>query len=83
MAITGDGEKLYLRALDMNDRSGNNYSKELGETEKNFAAVFRAEYLEKLLPVDYNVSVSAKGFAYFKGEDVEYYVTLEAKSSKF
>jgi hypothetical protein len=47
--------------------------------------VFKAENL-KLIPQDYTVKITSKGLSHFKGNqviDVDYWIALEAKASKF
>lgn len=80
IAVTGDGETVYVEALDTKDSSKSTYRVEVGQTDKNFRFIFLAENI-KLLPGDYNVSISAKGLSHFKGEDVEYWVAVEATST--
>lgn len=79
-AITGDGSKVYVEAINTKNSSGSNYRVEVGETDKQFRFIFVAENM-KLLPGDYQVAISAKGLSHFKGEDVEYWIALESHSS--
>lgn len=86
IAVVGADGKLTINAIDASEKrwqSAHNYSAELGETDKEFTAVFRAEYLERLLPLDYHMSISSKGFAQLKGDNTEYFVTMESKPSRF
>jgi hypothetical protein len=80
IAVTGDGHQVYIEALNTKDQSKSNYRVEVGETDKNFRFIFLAENI-KLLPGDYNVTVSSKGLSHFKGDDVEYWVAVEASST--
>jgi len=80
IAVTGDGDKVFIEALNTKDQSKSNYRVEVGETDKNFRFIFLAENI-KLLPGDYNVTVSSKGLSHFKGEDVEYWVAVEQHST--
>lgn len=80
IAVTGDGDKVYVEALNTKDQSKSNYRVEVGETNKNFRFIFLAENI-KLLPGDYNVTISSKGLSHFKGEDVEYWVAVEQHST--
>lgn len=80
IAVTGDGDKVYIEALNTKDNSKSNYRVEVGDTDKNFRFIFLAENI-KLLPGDYNVTVSSKGLSHFKGEDVEYWVAVEQHST--
>lgn len=80
IAVTGDGEKIFLEALNTKNSSDSTYRVEVGETDKTFRLIFLAENI-KLLPGDYNVSISSKGLSHFKGEDVEYWVAVEQHST--
>lgn len=79
MAIVGDGSKLELQALDSKNPSGDTFSVELGETDKNFKVLFKGENL-KILPGTYEVSVSSKFISQFKSDEVEYFIAVEADS---
>ena len=79
-AITGDGQKVYVEAINTKNSSGSNYRVEVGETNKEFRFIFVAENM-KLLPGDYHVSISAKGLSHFKSDDVEYWIALESHST--
>ena len=80
IAVTGDGENVYIEALNTKDSSKSTYRVPVGETSKTFRFIFLAENI-KLLPGDYNVSISSKGLSHFKGSDVEYWVAVEAHST--
>jgi len=84
IAILGDGDgKITIQALDSRNPKGDSYSLELGETNKIFMAVYKSEYLFKIIPQEYHITISDEGISHFKAEDLEYYIALEAKSSKF
>lgn len=80
MAVAGDGEKIYLQALNMKNSADNNYKVEVGETSKNFRLVFSISNLN-ILPRDYEVKISAKGLSHFKASDVEYWIAVESTST--
>lgn len=80
IAVTGDDGKIYLEALNTKNSSESSYRVEVGETDKTFRLIFLAENI-KLLPGDYDVSISKRGISYFKGEDVEYWITTEQNST--
>jgi hypothetical protein len=83
VAFCGDGSKISLQVFDSKNSTGDLYSVDIGETDKIFKIVFKADYL-KVMPMDYDVSISAKGISYFKGIDiVEYWIAVEAGSSSF
>lgn len=80
IAVTGDGEKIYVEALNTKNTSESTYKVEVGSTDKNFRLIFLAENI-KLLPGDYQVAISSKGLSHFKGEDIEYWVAVEQHST--
>lgn len=81
IAIVGEEGKLFIKAVDPKNASGDIYSVEIGKTEKTFNMIFKGEYL-KFLPLAYDVSISAKGFAHFANPEVNYWLPTE-KSSTF
>lgn len=81
IVIEGKNGVLSLQARDSKNPSGDLYAVEVGETSKTFTVIFKAENL-KLLPGSYEVQVSSKGFSYFKGAGIDYWVAIES-SSKF
>jgi len=46
-------------------------------------AVFKSEYLYKIIPKEYSITIAAKGLSHFQTDDLEYYIALEEKNSKF
>ena len=87
ICITGEGGSIYLEAKTMGESKSSSggvgaptYRAEVGGTDKTFTFMIRADNF-KLLPGDYDVSISGKGLAHFKGEDVEYWIAVEATSS--
>jgi hypothetical protein len=79
--IVGDGSKVYIQAGDTKNPSADVFSVEIGETTKAFRAIFKAENI-KIIPGDYEVSISAKGLSYFQSGDIEYWIAIE-KHSEF
>ncbi len=74
--------KMYLCATNKKNDSSNDYSEEVGEgVAKKFNVVMKKENL-KIIPGDYNVSISSKGISYFKSvnTDLEYWIALEPTS---
>lgn len=80
IAVTGDGNSIFIEALNTKNPSHSAYRVEVGETSKKFRLIFLAENI-KLLPGDYNVSISSRGLSHFKGDDVEYWIAVEASST--
>lgn len=85
IAVAGDRKDLWLQVTDSKNPNGDSYRIKVGSTDKKFHLVFKAENL-KLIPQDYQVKITSKGLSHFKGNqviDVDYWIALEAKASKF
>jgi hypothetical protein len=80
ISISGDGSKLTINAVNSKNPTSNIFGEELGDTDKTFTAIFKAENI-KLLPGKYTVSISSKGISHFKGEEAEYWIAVESSSS--
>ena len=80
IVVTGDGKKLYLQAADTKNPSGDVSSIEIGDTDKVFKAIFKAENI-KIIPGKYEVSISSRGISLFSGEEVDYYIAVEQTST--
>jgi len=80
IVVHGDGQHIYLQALDTKNPSGDVYSLKIGNTEKKFSAIFKPENI-KLLPDTYNVTISAKGISLWKSPNVEYFIAVESTST--
>lgn len=79
IVVAGDGSKVYLKAADSKN-PGSEYSIPIGETTKSFNAVFKFENI-KILPGDYEVTISSKGISKFIGNDAEYFIAVEQHST--
>lgn len=82
IAIEADGEKLWIKAVDASGSTDDEFSIELGESDRTFRAVIKSENLE-LIPQSYDVSISSKGITYWKGNNIEYWIVLVANRSEF
>ena len=74
--------KILLCATNKKNDSSNDYSEEVGVgVTKNFNIVMKKENL-KIIPGDYDVSISSKGISHFKNVnlDLEYWIALEPTS---
>ena len=74
--------KILLCATNKKNDSSNDYSEEVGEgVTENFNIVMKKENL-KIIPSDYDVSISSKGISHFKNVnlDLEYWIALEPTS---
>mgnify|MGYP003353048028 CR=1 FL=1 len=81
-----DYETELLQEFNAKDDSAHTNTIEIGTVNdgKIFKAVFLTENF-KMIHSTYNVDVSKAGLAHFKNEagDLEYYIAIEAKDSKF
>jgi hypothetical protein len=82
VAITGRDGNLTVEVVDKKNPSSNNYSLNLGSTDKEFTVYLKVENL-KMIPGDYELSVSTKKISRFKNtsSDLTYYVAVEADST--
>ena len=63
LSIVGDGSVITAVVGDKKNATGNNFSEEVGKTDKTFKVNLKVENL-KMLPGDYNVSISSKKIKY-------------------
>ena len=68
-----------MQAVDTKNPSGDVYSIDIGTTDKVFRAVFKSENI-KIIPGDYQVSISSAGISQFSGKEVDYWIAVEASS---
>lgn len=82
ISVVGNGTTVTLQAEEIKSGSSesDSFSVNVGETDKTFKAVFKSENLMKLISGDYRVDISAKGISHFVGQNVEYFVAVEANS---
>ena len=66
---------------DKKNDTSNNYSVRVGTTDATFTFNFKVEYL-KLLPADYEVTISKHNAALFRdpNKDLEYLIAIEPDS---
>lgn len=79
-SVLGNGEKIYLRAVNVKNPTSDVFSVEIGETKNTFNAIFRPENI-RMLPSDYSVTISKAGFSHFSSNDLEYWVATEDTST--
>lgn len=79
IAFVGEDGKCSLQAIDVDNPSSDTFGIELGDTKDTFKLIIKTENL-KLLPQDYNVTLSSNGISKFESEKVTYYVAIESKS---
>jgi hypothetical protein len=83
ISISSKGTDITLSAIDKKNDTANNFSIKVGETNSKFEFHFKTEHL-KMLPGDYNVSISSKLISNFKhkSKPIQYWIALE-NTSKF
>jgi hypothetical protein len=85
IAVESEGDTIYLTAFSATDDSAHTNSIEVGAGNgTKFKSVFLTENL-RLIPGTYDVEISSKGLSSFKNknQDIQYWVAVEAKFSKF
>jgi len=83
--IENSGDGIKLTACDAKDDSKSTNSIGVGDDDgKKYKFTFSTENL-KMVPGSYDVEVCAKGLAHFKNKakDIQYWIALEPKFSKF
>jgi hypothetical protein len=82
VSIVGDGSTITAVVGDKKNVTGNSFSEPVGTTDKSFKVNLKVENL-KMLPGDYEVSISSKKISRFKSpsSDLVYYVAVEADST--
>lgn len=79
IAIVGNGNTISIQTINSKDPTSDVYSVEVGETNKDFNFIFKAENL-RLLPDTYSVDIASAGISRFQSKDVEYFIAIEANS---
>lgn len=81
IAIKGDGKKISFVATDKKNKSSNDYSLNVGETDKEFTAYFKADNF-KIISDDYDVAISKQKISHFinRSKPVQYWIALEPDS---
>jgi hypothetical protein len=86
LSFESDGEKVTVTVFNAKDDSAHTNTIEIGEVNngKVFKAVFLTENF-KMVPGAYDIEISKAGLSHFKKQsgDLEYYIAIEAKDSKF
>ena len=81
IAVKGDGSKIKLVATDKKNKSSNEYSLDVGDTDKTFTAFFKAENFKQIVD-DYDVAISEQKISHFinRNKSVQYWIALEPDS---
>ena len=81
IAVKGDSKKIKMIATDKKNKSSNEYSIEVGETDKSFTGFFRTENFKQIVD-DYDVAISKAKISHFvnRNKSVQYWIALEPDS---
>jgi hypothetical protein len=81
IAVEGNGKTISFVATDKKNKSSNDYSINIGETDKTFTAYFKAENF-KIISDDYDVAISKAKISHFinRSKPVQYWIALEPDS---
>lgn len=82
IGVIGDGKNIKLSTFDAKNDGSDDFSIDVGETDAKFKMIFSTENL-KVIPGNYNVSITSKGISHFKNETdpLEYWIAVEPGSS--
>jgi hypothetical protein len=82
IGVIGDGKNIKLSTFDAKNSGSDDFSIDVGETKAKFKMIFSAENL-KIIPGDYDVSITSKGISHFKNtkSPIEYWIAVEPGSS--
>jgi len=80
IAFVGESGKVFLKAIDSSNENTDDFGVEIGETDDTFKFIIKTDNL-KLLPLDYEVTLCAKGISQFRGKGVTYFVAIDSKST--
>lgn len=81
IAIKGNGKVISFIATDKKTKSSNEYSLDIGETDKVFTAYFKSENF-KIISDDYDVAISKAKISNFinRSKPIQYWIALEPDS---
>ena len=81
VAVIGNGSTIQMVATDKKNNSSNEYSIDVGETDKTFKAYFKVENF-KMIQDDYDVAISEQKISHFvnRNKNVQYWIALEPDS---
>ena len=81
IAVKGNGKTISIVATDKKTPSSNDYSVEISETDKTFAAYFKTENL-KMIKDDYDVAISKAKISHFvnRNKPIQYWIAVEPES---
>jgi hypothetical protein len=82
LCAVGDGEVIKLIIRDKENKTSNEYSIDVGTTDKVFCMNYKVENI-KIIPGKYDVVISSKGISKFTNSDYNlvYFIALEPDST--
>lgn len=80
IAIIGKDGQIFIQAVDTRGTTNDSFSVAVGQTNAKFRMVFRSSCM-KLIPGNYEVSISSRGLSHWKGANVEYWIAVESNST--
>jgi hypothetical protein len=81
LAIIGDGATLTVEGVNLKDPTSDTYQINVGETDKTFKIYLHRDTL-KVVPRDYQVSLTRDGCVEFKAEDITYWIGIHTDSQE-
>lgn len=82
IAFVGADGVVKLQAMDTSVPTADVFGVEIGETEDQFVLPIKTENIA-VLPLDYDVTLSARGISKFANERVTYFVAVERKTLSY
>ena len=81
VAVIGDGSTIKMVSTDKKNKSSNEYSIDVGQSDKTFNAYFKVENF-KMISDDYDVAISSQKISHFinRHKKVQYWIALEPDS---
>lgn len=80
IVVVGDGVNISIQATDTKNPTSDVFSIVIGSTDKTFKVIFKSENI-KIIPGDYDVSISSRGISKFVGNEAEYWIAVESTST--
>ena len=80
IAFICDGSTITMSAVDSKTSTADNYNTVVAEgvSTDPFNMIIKTDNL-KLVPTDYEVTLSSKGMAHFKSDKVQYWIAIESR----
>jgi hypothetical protein len=81
VAVIGNGSVVKMVATDKKNTTSNEYSIDVGESDKKFTAYYRTENFKQLVD-DYDVAISKAKISHFvnRNKPLQYWIALEPDS---